>query len=152
MALNAIGTSSIVCPQYTINQALSSQVPVYAYEFNDQTAPSYFPDMPGFQPLAYHTSDIQYLFPLWHGGPNGIAHPLNAQQQQLSDELVNAWTNFARTGNPNPVSSGYWPRYDAQSWSSFYVSENIPTLSLLRDTQVSMDHECKLWESLQPKS
>ena len=32
--------------------------------------------------LAYHTADIQYLFPLWHGGPLGIPHPLNPQQTQ----------------------------------------------------------------------
>ena len=150
LVLDAIGTSSIVCPQYRINQALSSQVPVYAYEFNDVTAPSYFPDMPNFQPLAYHTSDIQYLFPLWHGGPNGIPHPLNDQQERLSDQLVAFWTNFARTGNPDRSDDSPWPRYDAkQFWSSYYLSENIPDVSLLRDTQVSREHKCAFLESLQ---
>jgi para-nitrobenzyl esterase len=43
--------------------------------------------MPGFQSLAYHTGDIQYLFPLYHGA-TGIVHPLNSQQENLSDELV----------------------------------------------------------------
>src|SRR5205085_9694261 len=43
-------------------------LPVYAYEFNDQHAPYYYPPMPGFTPLAAHTIDIQFLFPLWHGG------------------------------------------------------------------------------------
>ena len=60
LALNAIGTSSfVICTQYMLNKALSTQVPVYAYEFNDQTAPFYFPPLPGFQSLAYHTGDIQ---------------------------------------------------------------------------------------------
>ena len=108
LALDEIGTAAVACPQYSINQALSSQVPVYAYEFDDQTAPFYFPALPGFQSLAYHTSDIQYLFPLWHGGPEGISHPLNAQQEQLSDELVAFWTNFARTGNPDRVNNRPW--------------------------------------------
>ena len=150
LALDAIGTSSLACSQYRMNQALSSQVPVYAYEFNDQTAPSYFPALPGYQSLAYHTSDIQYLFPLYHGGPNGIPHPLNDQQEALSDQLVAAWTNFARTGNPNRHDDSPWPRYDAkQFWSSYYLSENIPDLSLLRDTQVSREHKCGFLESLQ---
>ncbi len=150
LLLNAIGTSSIACPQYGINRALSTQVPVYAYEFDDQTAPFYFPDLPDFQPLAYHTADIQYLFPLWHGGPNGIARPLNAQQERLSDELVAAWTNFARTGNPNRTGNLPWPRYDAsRPRSSYYLSENIPTLALLRDVELSREHKCDLWESLQ---
>ena len=52
-----------------IDKLLASQIPVYTYEFDDQTAPFYFPKMPGFLSLAYHTADIQYLFPLWHGGP-----------------------------------------------------------------------------------
>ena len=153
LALDEIGTAAVACPQYSINQALSTQVPVYAYEFDDQTAPFYFPALPGFQSLAYHTSDIQYLFPLWHGSPEGIPHPLNAQQEQLSDELVAFWTNFARTGNPNRADNRPWPRYDAnQFWSSYYLSENIPTVSLLRDKQVSAEHKCGFWESLQQQS
>ncbi len=68
-AWNAAGTDGLVCPQLMLNRILAPQVPVYAYEFNDATAPFFFPAMPGFEPLAYHTADIQYLFPLWHGGP-----------------------------------------------------------------------------------
>ena len=62
--------------------------------------------------LAYHTSDIQYLFPLWHGGPAPPAyHSLNKKQTDLSDQLVAAWTNFAWTGNPNGLGNYPWPRY-----------------------------------------
>ncbi len=85
LAWNAVGTDSLVCPQLALNRTLASQVPVYGYEFDDTTAPFYFPRMPGFVPLAYHTSDIQYLFPLWHGGPQGQPHALNAEQEHLSD-------------------------------------------------------------------
>jgi para-nitrobenzyl esterase len=48
-------------------------LPVYAYEFNDQNAPYYYPPMPDFTPLAAHTIDIQFLFPLWHGGILGVS-------------------------------------------------------------------------------
>jgi para-nitrobenzyl esterase len=67
LALDALETDPFACAQRHTNQLLSSQVPVYMYEFDDRTAPSYFPKMPGFQSLAFHTVDIQYLFPLWHG-------------------------------------------------------------------------------------
>jgi para-nitrobenzyl esterase len=50
------------CAQRKLNRILADQVPIYAYEFDDQTAPFYFPKMPGFAPLAYDTSDIQYFF------------------------------------------------------------------------------------------
>ena len=59
------------------DKLLAPTIPVYTYEFDDQTAPFYFPKMPEFLPLAYHTADIQYLFPLWHGGRR---HPASAEQ------------------------------------------------------------------------
>jgi para-nitrobenzyl esterase len=149
LAYDAAGTATTACLQLAFNKVLSTQVPVYAYEFNDQTAPSYFPPMPGFQPLAYHTSDIQYLFPLWHGGPLGTPHPLNRQQEDLSDALVTAWTNFAWTGNPNGQGNNPWPRYIAGSLkSSYYLSENIPALSTESDKQFSTEHQCSFWQKL----
>jgi para-nitrobenzyl esterase len=147
LALDSLGTGSLICPQQAVNQTLSSQVPLYAYEFNDRTAPFFFPELPGFQSLAYHTADIQYLFSGWHGGTRGIAHPLNSAQEQLSDELVKAWANFARTGNPNRTGDRPWLRYDAsKAQSSFYLSEDIPALSLRAANQVSEEHQCKLWD------
>lgn len=153
LALNAIGTPFFVCPQYMINQVLSSQVPFYAYQFNDKTAPFYYPPLPDYQSLAYHTGDVQYLFPLFQGGPNGIPHPLNAQQRRLSDELVAFWSNFVRTGNPNLLGNWPWPRYDAsRPFSSYYLSENIPALSWIKDAQISSDNKCDFFASLQQSS
>ncbi|WP_263357065.1 carboxylesterase/lipase family protein [Acidicapsa ligni] len=154
IALDAMGTGSLICPQQAVNATLSSQVPLYAYEFNDRTAPFFFPELPGFQSLAYHTADIQYLFSGYHGGTRGITHPLNSAQEQLSDELVMAWANFARTGNPNRAGDRAgdrpWPRYDVRKpRSSFYLSEDIPASSLRTANQISEEHQCKLWDSLQ---
>ena len=148
LALDAIGTDSTACAQRHTNQLLASQVPVYEYEFDDRTAPSYFPVMPGFEPLAYHTSDIQYLFPGWHGGPDGIAHPLDSLQEFLSDELVRAWTRFARTGNPNGHGNSPWPRMTASANAAGVLSESIPNLSTFTDAELSQRHNCSFWESI----
>jgi para-nitrobenzyl esterase len=148
LALDAIGTDSTACTQRHTNQLLSTQVPVYAYEFDDRTAPSYFPVMPGFMPLAYHTSDIQYLFPLWHGGPQGIEHPLNSLQEDLSDQLVAAWTNFAWTGNPNGQGNSPWPRFQEKENKPGVLIENIPNLSTITDAQLSAKHKCVFWDSI----
>jgi carboxylesterase type B len=73
--------------------------------------------------LAYHTADIQYLFPLYHGGPAppSAIHQLNTLQEDLSDQLVAAWTNFAWTGNPNGLGNSPWPRHKGKS-TSYYLS------------------------------
>jgi para-nitrobenzyl esterase len=148
LAYDRVGTDSTICGQRILDQTLAPQVPVYVYEFDDQTAPFYFPQMPGFLSLAYHTADIQYLFPLWHGGPNGIELPLNRQQENLSDELVAAWTNFAWTGNPNGYGNFPWPRYTSSTTTPAWLRQNLPILSASTDKQYSALRNCNFWAPL----
>ena len=148
LAQDAIGSPFYICPQFNINKTISTQVPFYAYEFNDKTAPFYYPPLPQFESLAYHTGDIQYFFPLYHGA-TGIPRPLNFIQTFLSDELVQLWANFARTGNPNFIGNFPWPRYDASKpASSYYLSENVPLLSTLSDAAIEQEHSCALFSPL----
>jgi para-nitrobenzyl esterase len=149
LAINAARTDFLACTQRKLNRLLAPQVPVYAYEFNDRTAPFFFPELPGFQSLAYHTSDIPYLFPNWHGGPAGISHSLDRPQAELSDQLVALWAGFARTGNPNGGSNAPWPRYDVgPGATAYYLSENIPALSTVTDARFSDIHHCDFWEPI----
>jgi para-nitrobenzyl esterase len=149
LALDAIGTDPLACAQRYHQILYASRVPVYAYEFDDRTAPSYFPVMPGFLPLAYNTSDVQYLWPLWHGGPDGVLHYLNSQQENLSDELVAAWTNFAWTGNRNGHGNFPWPvSKPAEANAPGILSENLVHLSTFTDAQFSTKHQCNFWASI----
>jgi para-nitrobenzyl esterase len=146
LALNAIGTDATVCTQRYTNQLLAPQAPVYFYEFADRTAPSYFPKMRGFTSGAYHTADIPYVFPGWHGGPEGRTHVLNKKQERLSDELVLAWTNFAWTGNPNGQGDSPWPRYRNKKHAPGILQQNIPYSTVLSDAQYSASHRCDFWD------
>lgn len=126
---------------------VARDVSTYAYEFDDEQAPYYFPAMPGFTPGAPHTIDIQFLFPLYHGGNLGIPHPLDAQQTKLSNELVAAWTHFAATGNPNGAGNAPWPRFTGAADGS-YLSENVPRLSTFSASQYSAEHHCGFWNPI----
>ncbi|MBT2336636.1 carboxylesterase family protein [Variovorax paradoxus] len=132
-------------------KVFAAQVPVYAYEFADATAPSYFPDMPGMELGAFHTADLQYLFPLWHGGPLGIEKPLNQQQVKLSDQMVSAWANFARTGNPNGTGNSPWPRFTSDAGASAWMIQDLPRGSSIADAEYSARHHCDFWDSVGPK-
>jgi para-nitrobenzyl esterase len=124
-------------------------VPVYAYQFNYPGAPYYFPEMPGFTPYAAHTIDIQFLFVGWHGGNLGVnSRALNAQETALSDQMVAAWTNFARTGNPNGSGNSPWPRYTTQAGAPAVLSQNVPSSSTLTDAQFSANHQCDFWDTI----
>jgi para-nitrobenzyl esterase len=142
------------CQQHRINRVIAtgpSPSPLYAYEFDDRTAPDYFPPLVDFVSLAYHTSDIQYLFPHFHGGPvpPSIATSLNTKQEILSDQLVAAWTNLAWAGNPNGTRNFPWPRYQGSKSSSSYLLENIAPSGLSRqtDAQFVAAHNCNFWDT-----
>jgi para-nitrobenzyl esterase len=141
------GTDPGICAQMALSRVLAPQIPVYAYLFEDQTPPFYFPSMPGFTALAYHTSDIQFLFPLYHGG-QGTPHPLTGAQATLSNELVTAWTNFAWTGNPDGIGSAPWPAYSGKGGNSDILVENVPALSTETTAQFYSSHHCSFWQSL----
>ncbi len=148
LAWDRVGTDSGICNQRRLDKILAPQIPVYAYEFADKTAPFFFPEMPGMEALAYHTADIQYLFPLWHGGPLGTPYPLNRQQTVLSDQLVSAWSNFARTGNPNGSGNSPWPRYTASADAPAWLIQDVSGLSTLTDAQYAALRHCDFWDSV----
>jgi para-nitrobenzyl esterase len=151
LAWDRVASDTRVCSVRRLDQILAPQIPVYTYEFSDITAPSYFPDMPGMKLEAYHTADIQYLFPLWHGGPRGIQQALNRQQRKLSGQMVSAWANFARAGNPNGTGNRPWPRYAITAGAPAWLIEDVPDFSSLTDRQYSLLHHCAFWDSAGPR-
>jgi para-nitrobenzyl esterase len=131
-------------------------VPVYQYEFNYTEAPYYYPYMPGFVPLAAHTIDIQFLFPGFQGGILGVnvdqasgrPRELNMEEIRLSDQLVAAWTNFAKSGNPNGSGNSPWPRFTGQTGAPAILSQNTAGSSTLTDEEFAKEHHCAFWSSI----
>jgi len=141
----ALSTDPALCGVPEANQMLATQVPVYAYEFDDRSAPSYFPSM-SFHPGAYHTGDIQYLFRSNHGGSLGHVQTLSPQQLRLSEEMIDYWVNFARSGNPNGTRNSPWPRYTQTQ--PVYLSEDLGGAVTISEGEYLVRHECAFWKTI----
>ena len=132
---------------------------LYLYDFTYQKAPYYFPQMPNvesanglFQPLAYHTADIQFLFPGYHGGNLGVnldqdtgqPRELEGSEITLSDQLVAAWTNFAKNGDPNGPSAPTWAAF--VSGTGPFLMQDTPN-STETEAQYRANYKCDFWDA-----
>jgi para-nitrobenzyl esterase len=139
-ALGASGTDGVFsCPARNVDQALSRLVPTYAYEFNDENAPpaqSAFGGLLTFPLGAYHSSELQYLFP----GIDvfGLPTTLSSQQMELSDAMVTYWTQFAKKGDPNSSGEPLWSRYSA---STDEFQSLIPPAPMV-ESNFDSSHQC----------
>jgi para-nitrobenzyl esterase len=131
-----VGDANFACPALRIDQWTSQQVPVFAYEFNDDSAPLRFtPPLVG-PPVATHGSELQYLFDL----PNApVAGTLNADQEALAASMRAAWASFAASGNPGSA---------AVPWPAF--SDGAQMLSLVpprpqAEADFAGGHHCSFW-------
>ncbi len=151
VAYERVLTDPQQCRGLHVEQLWAPQVPVYAYDFNYQGAPYYFPKMTGFKPLAAHTIDIPFVFVGWHGGQlgvnldqvTGVPRELNSAEGGLSDKIVGAWTNFAATGNPNGSGNAPWPKFTTSS--GLILSQNL-SLSTFTTSQYRALYKCDFWD------
>lgn len=79
--------------------------PVYRYHF-ELTAPDskYFKGG-----VAAHAYEIEYVFGTLDTRPGAVWRP---EDRKLSERMMDYWTNFAKTGNPNGPGLPEWARYD----------------------------------------
>jgi para-nitrobenzyl esterase len=145
-ALGASGTDGVFsCPARNVDQALSKLVPTFAYEFNDENAPpaqSLFGGLLTFPLGAYHSSELQYLFP----GIDvfGLPTTLSSQQMELSDAMVSYWTQFAKKGDPNSSTEPLWSPYSA---STDEFQSLIPPAPVV-ESNFDSSHKCStFWDT-----
>ena len=135
VALGAVGTDAVfACPALTVDDAVSRFVPTFAYEFNDENAPSLLPPV-SFPTGAAHAAELQYLFRLPVGGA------LSPEQERLADAMRRGWTTFAASGRP----SG-WVRYDTRTQRMMSLVPPRPVV----ETGFAADHKCAFWDRITP--
>lgn len=135
LAYSAAVTDGVfACVADRMAEDLSRTDPVYAYEFNDRDAPA--PDPLRALPFpvgASHSLELRYLFDM------GGAPPLDADQQVLSGQMIDFWSQFVRDGKPGDA----WPEFGAEE----------KRLSLEPDgnkvvTDFAEKHQCPFWAGL----
>jgi para-nitrobenzyl esterase len=80
-----------------------STKPAYAYFFQRQ--------LPGDESGAFHSADLWYIF-------HSFKHswrPFTRGDEELSLQMVDYWTNFAKYGDPNGQEPGIWTPYTKSS-------------------------------------
>ena len=139
LQLAAAGTDGIfACTARRAMRGLAQYVTTYAYEFNDENAPSPFPKL-NFPMGAFHSADVLYLF-----NRNGVPAPLTPDQQQLSQAMISYWTRFAKTGDPNSAGQPSWAPYDPATdlRQSFVPPEPMV------ESGFATGHNCAFWDLL----
>ncbi|MFD1313324.1 carboxylesterase/lipase family protein [Streptomyces kaempferi] len=129
-----IGDADFACPTERTAGLLTDQVPVWRYEFADEHAPPLTSGTPPFPLGAPHASELPYLFDL-----GGRPRDLTAAQRRLADTMIDYWSRFARTADPNGPSSPSWPRQAVLSLAPDYI---VPTHT------AGARHHCALWKTL----
>jgi para-nitrobenzyl esterase len=146
----AVAQGSKACVARRFDQIWSRYAPVYAYQFDDETVPDYLPKA-SYPTGAFHTSELLYLFPLFHGG-QGTPHLFTAAQEKLSDEIVAWWTNFARTGNPNGDRvPALWKKYSTVDDDVLIMTQTNTHVADAYGSQTypgNMKNDCSLWNKI----
>ena len=88
-------------------KAALGQAPAYVYHFEKPT-----PVHDGKLGVP-HTLEISYVFDNLDGPTDNPVTGKGKDRYPLADKMSRAWTNFARTGNPNVAGLPHWRPYSA---------------------------------------
>lgn len=144
-ALAAISTDSrFACSGLAEARGLAGTVNTYAYAFADRGAPSLLPPSPSFADYgAAHAYEIAYVI-----NTESAMRERGAGDDQiaLSNAMIDYWSSFARSGDPNPAS-GTRPFWETFASNNNYQELIAPTPAALTASDFSARHHCAFWQS-----
>lgn len=139
---------SLTCTTLAAGRAIAAHapgLPLYGYEFSDPDAPvlAGLPPNPGFPYGAAHGFEMPFLF-----SSLPTEQPLTDAQRALSDRMVDYWTNFAHTGDPNTPDAPRWPVLRPLSPRARSVQSLAPGPGGIRSVDAYSAHHCSFWDHL----
>jgi para-nitrobenzyl esterase len=127
------------CPTETGDQQLAAHTTVYPYEFADPNAPNINGiNLPQLPQGAAHADDLPSFFDL--GGVNLLR---TTAQQQMAATMIDYWTRFAWTGNPNQHGAPHWARTGRTGTMELQF---VP--GAIQPVDFAAEHQCRFWESV----
>jgi para-nitrobenzyl esterase len=130
---------------------------IYAYEFNDAAAPIWLFAPPRLHnrallPIgAHHGAEMQYIFRMPPRVGCDRKYPgLNREQKNLAAAMVDYWTTFAKTGNPNPRrgTQPQWPQLTPANQQM--LSLDTPKPQAMAAADFDKMHKCSsFWDQIQ---
>ncbi|MER6514879.1 carboxylesterase family protein [Nonomuraea sp. NPDC001636] len=134
LAFAAVGTDfTAACPAVHEARMLAGHVPTYMFEFADPNPPA--PDL-GLPLAAYHGSELLSLFDMGQS-----YEALDPAQRKLSAQMIQYWTRFAATGDPNTAGLPKWGRFDGDHALALAPGAISPT-------DYTKRHDCRFWATL----
>lgn len=93
------GTIYNACINWSLKCQELGRNPAYVYYFTR--------DLPGDNAGAFHSSELWYMF----GTLKRCWRPMEVKDYELSEKMIEYWTNFIKSGNPNSQSYEEWKPY-----------------------------------------
>ncbi|THV41190.1 carboxylesterase/lipase family protein [Glycomyces buryatensis] len=115
--------------------ALGDQVPAFSYEMSVADAPYYnYVPRPDFPVDAFHMVDCAFLF------DTPFMEPLSEKHEPLADLMIESWSTFARTGDPD--GDGGWEPHSTDTDTRRLSPEGATNVDF------EDDHHTEFWASL----
>lgn len=136
-ALSAVITDMcFVAPTDCLNRALAPNMTIFAYEFNDNTAPALLDA--DFAQKAAHSYDLPYLFTGFN--LNGTATILTTQQQWLARQMVHDWVHVGDLGK------AVWQPFDLSKGNTYLRIDRDGGIMTTR-TDFDRVHHMAFWRA-----
>ncbi|MEU6860842.1 carboxylesterase family protein [Glycomyces sp. NPDC046736] len=135
-ALAAVQTDAVWAADLAATvDALGDRGPTFAYEMSVSGAPYFsFFEAPDWELDAFHMADVAFLF------DTTIFEERSPEVEPLADLMTDAWTDFARTGDPD--GRGRWAEAEGD-----LVRQLTPEGA--RTVDFAEGHHLEFWSSLE---
>lgn len=136
-AVVVLGLAGMLEPVRHTARGASQYKPVYRYSYNHVP-----PTVTGYYLGCFHGSELAYVF--GNLDPNEGYQP---EDTQLSQQIMDLWTSFAKTGVPKADGAPDWPEYLVDGQEAILNINGPGDFSLIDGLA---NDECDFFESIAP--